>query len=426
MPITERNARRLAAARDILAVLAFCAAVGFGWRAFVNSPFLQKERVTRREAAADIEAFFSQARRTHPGPALSEDRFELLKSSALAAADAGLDEFQRVKVRDLTLILYRSAAAFGDSGTTALWRPPHRHRDQDLKFPPFSLEYRGDRLVIWRAADPALVGAEPLEVNGAGFAGYIGQALELVSAETPRLRAWLFCRDQAFWWDFAALVPPDKPLALKVRTPSGRTLSRTLAPVPAAEFRRLAARHTPLPRMIYSQSRLAWLRVEDLTASRAARREWARFFDEARQKGASTLVLDLSEAAGGDPGGENYLSGYFGGWLKGPMRPFEGKIYLVIGPGTGPAAAALAARFRALKAGKILGAETGGTAAWCGAPREFTLPGSGLKYSVSSVCYPGIPAGTIAPDTAITPEKLRPHGDLKAYILSLDQVPAVK
>lgn len=422
--MTERTARRLAAARDILAVLAFCAAVGFGWRAFVNAPFLQKERVTRREAAADIEAFFAQVRATHPKPAVTGEQFELLKSSALARADAGLDEFQRVKVRDLALILYRSAAAFADSGTAVLWRPHRKYRDPELKFPPFSLEYRGGKLLIWRAADPALVGAEPLEVNGAGFAGYIAPALELVSAETPRLRAWLFCRDQAFWWDFAALVPADKPVALKARAPSGKILSRTLAPIPAAEFRRLAARHTPLPRMIYSQSRLAWLRVEDLAATRAARRDWDKFFDEAGAKGASTLVLDLSEAAGGDAAGENYLSGYFGGWLKGPMRPFEGRIYLVTGPGTGPAATRLAARFRALKAGRILGAETGGTAAWCGAPREFSLPGSGLRYSVSSACWPDTPAGTVTPDIALTPEELRPHGDIKAYILSLGRSPA--
>lgn len=424
--MTERTARRLAAARDILAVLAFCAAVFFGWRAFVNAPFLQKERVTRREAAADIEAFFAQVRATHPKPAVAGERFELLKSSALARADAGLDEFQRVKVRDLALILYGSAAAFDDSGTAVLWRPHRKYRDPELKFPPFSLEYRGGKLLVWRAADPALVGAEPLEVNGAAFPGYIAPALALVPAETPRLRAWRFCRDQAFWWDLSALVPVDKPLAVKVRTPAGRTLSRTLAPIPAGEFRRLAERHTPLPRMIYSQSRLAWLRVEDLTGSRAARRDWDKFFSEARQKGASTLALDLSEAAGGDADGENYLSGYFGGWLKGPMRPFEGRIYLITGPGTGPAAAALAARFRALKAGRILGAETGGTAAYCGAPREFSLPGSGLRYSVSSACYPGIPGGTVTPDKALTPEELRPHGDIKAYILSLDRAPAAE
>lgn len=422
MAISEGTARKLAGARDIAAVLAFCAAVFFGWRAFVSSPYLQKERVTRREAAADIEAFFAQVRRTHPGPAVPAGRFELLKSSALASAEAGLDEFQRVRVRDLALILYRSAAGFGDSGTAALWRPPRKYRDPEPKFPPFSLEYRGGKLLVWRAADPALVGAEPLEVNGAKFADYLRPALELVSAETPALRAWAFCRDQQFWWDLAALVPPGKPLSLKARTPAGKVLTRGLAPVPAAEFRRLAARHAPLPRMIYSQSRLAWLRVEDLTASRAARREWGKFFDEARAKGAATLVLDLGEAPAGDIAGADYLAGYFGGWLKGPMRPFEGRIFLITGPGTGPAAAYLAARFRSLKAGTILGGETGGTAAFCGEPEEFQLPGSGLKYSVSSRCFAHQPGGPVRPDLVLTPERLRPHkGDLKAFIVSLSR-----
>lgn len=419
MAITGKTARRLAGARDIAAVLAFCAAVFFGGRAFVNAPFLQKERVTRREAAADIETFFAQVRRTHPKPSLSDEKFDLLKSSALARADAGLDEFQRVKVRDLALVLGRSAAAFNDTGTALLWRPRRKYRDPEPKFPPFSLEYRGGKLLVWRAADPALVGAEPLEVNGGKFGDYLRPALELVSAETPALRAWLFCRDQDLWWDFSALVPSGRPLALKVRTPAGKVLARTLSPIPAAEFRRLAARHTPLPRMIYSQSRLAWLRVESLTASRTARREWGNFFDEARRKGAGTLVLDLGETADGDAAGADYLSGCFTG-REGAAQKFEGKIFLITGPGTGPAAAYLAARFRSLKAGTILGEETGGTAAFCGEPEEFSLPGSGLKYSVSTRCYPGRPGGTVTPDTVLAPALLRPFkNDLKAFIVSL-------
>ena len=66
MGISPETARRLAAARDISAVLLFCALVFFGGRAFINAPYLQKERLTQREAFADIEQFFKALEKRAP------------------------------------------------------------------------------------------------------------------------------------------------------------------------------------------------------------------------------------------------------------------------------------------------------------------------------------------------------------------------
>ena len=107
------------------------------------------------------------------------------------------------------------------------------------------------------------------------------------------------------------------------------------------------------------------------------------------------------------------------------MEKFSGKTFLLTGPGTGPAAAQFAARFRDLKAGEILGEETGGTPGYFGDPETFTLPASGLKYSVASRRYPhpaAIPGG-VRPDIALAAASLRPFGDIKTLLLKLKAGP---
>jgi len=335
MQLSPTTSRKLAAARDLLAVAAFCAAVFYGGRAFINSPYLQKERVTQREAAADIETFFRLAAETRPAPAAGEAGPDLraLKAAAHAEAEARLDEFKRVTVRDLAFILYRAAAAFGDSETRLLWQPRRKYRDPELKFPPFTAEYRGGKFFVRRAADPALAGAELAEINGTAFGDYIRPALERISGETPALRAWLFCRDQAFWWDFAALVPTDKPLELVVRTGQGKSLARRVTPVAAGEFRLLSDRPASPHKMIYSQSKLAWLQVYDLVASRKGRRFNDGFFAEARTKGAQTLVLDLRETAAGERLEADRLAELRAGFRA---RTPAAKAFLPDRPGPGP------------------------------------------------------------------------------------------
>jgi hypothetical protein len=66
MSISPGTARRLAAARDLLAVAVFLALAVFGCRAMADSPALQKERLTRKEAREDIAEFFERVEKVHP------------------------------------------------------------------------------------------------------------------------------------------------------------------------------------------------------------------------------------------------------------------------------------------------------------------------------------------------------------------------
>lgn len=419
MTISGETARRLAAARDITAVLVFCVLVFFGARAVFNAPFLQKERLTRREAQGEIAVFFGRIEKLHPrGPSSpTAGGYAAMKSSAAAQAEARLDEFGRIKVRDLAYALYLSAAAFRDGNTRVLWQPPHKWKDPELRFPPFSVTFRHGKFMVENSLDPSLAGAELLDVNGTPFADLIGPALQRISGETAEYRAYLFCRDQAFWWDFSGVFSGDPRITAKLRTPAGKVQAKSMAPITAGEFRRMTWRAPAVRKEIYAQKKVAWLNVPSLDSSRSERRLYDRFFRELGGQGTEDLVLDMRETSGGDIRGADYLLAFVGGRPGGSARKFPGRTILLIGPGSGPAAACFAESFRGLRAGEILGEQTGGTPGHFGAPETFTLPDSGIRFTVSTRRYPGAEA-PVRPDLALTAEVLRPcKGDLKTFIL---------
>jgi len=417
---TGETAKKLAAARDITAVLVFAVLVVWGGRALLDAPFLQKERLSGREAAEDISGFFDRVEKERPA-APAPGQYAALKAAALLQAEAKLDEFKRITVRDLAYILYRSAAAFGDADTRLLWRLPRKWKDPELKFPPFGAAYSRGRFTIDCASDPSLAGSELIELNGVPFEEFISPVLERVSGETPQLRAGLFCRDQFFWWNFSGLLSGAPSLTVKLKRPDGRLYSRKMGTVTAGEFRRFSDRPGKLKKNIYGHTKIGWLSVSGLPYSRAERKVWDRFFRDLRGQGTEDLVLDLRQAGSGDPRTADYILTYLPAALPEKREAaFSGRLKVLIGPGSGSAAAYFAARLRELKAGELLGEETGGTPDHLGAPEEFELPNSGIKFSVSTRLYSGHGAGPVEPDLPVTGELLRPYkGDVTPFVLDL-------
>ncbi|OGR63149.1 MAG: hypothetical protein A2X31_13780 [Elusimicrobia bacterium GWB2_63_22] len=422
MTVSPKAAKKLAAVRDLSAVLIFVLLVFFGARAVMNAPFFQKERLTRREASEDISEFFARIEKTRParpeGPAPAG--YAAMRAEAEAAAAASLDEFGRIPVKDLAYILYRYGASFGDGATRLLWQPPRKWKDPELKFPPFTVAAVKGKFTIGKALNPSLAGAELLEVNGVPFPRLISPVLERVSGETQRRREFLFCRDQAFWWDFSRLFAGAPALEVKVKSPGGKPYTRKLDAVTAGEFRRLAARPAAPERMLYAQKKIAWLNVTDLAYSRSGRKGYARFFRELKEHGIEDLVLDLRDSSGGDPRAADLLLSYLAGTPgNGPDDAFAGTARLLTGPGTDSAGAYFAARFRELKAGETLGAATGGMPGHFCSPKEFKLSNSGIPYAAASryCAAPGADGSPVAPDVALTEALLRPHGDVQAFLL---------
>ncbi|MDA8243677.1 MAG: hypothetical protein M0025_06105 [Elusimicrobia bacterium] len=403
-------ARKLAAARDLAAVLAFLALAFLGGRALLDAPQLQKERVSRPEAERDIAQFFAVLEKERPGAA----DYAVLKASASAAVASRLDEFSRVSVRDLAWALAGGAAALRDSGTAVLWRPPRRWKDPEQKYPPFSVALRYGKFVVDAALDPGLAGAEVLELNGAPFRTFIAPALARVSGETAPYREYLFCRGQAAWWDFSSLLAGLPAPEVRFKARDGRVFTRRAAPITGWEFRRLAWRPAPPGEQFYSQKKVAWFNAPAPRASRRGRGAWDRFLRGLEARGMRYAVVDLRDAAGPDDGGAAYPLGLLAGPGGSGLR---GRLTLLTGPGSGPAAAAFAAGFRALGAGKIAGEATGGTAGHYGAPKEFRLEASGIRFSASSRRFPG-PDLPVQPDLPLTEALLRPwRGDARAFVL---------
>lgn len=421
MRFSPRTSRRLAAARDLAAVLAFCAFVFLGARSVLNSPYLQKERVTGREAASDIAMFFAKADRTHPAPnaGLSGGEYAALKSSVVAETEAARDEFGRVKVRDLAYILYKAAAAFRDPGTTLLWRPPRKWKDPEHRFPPFRLEYLAGKFIVAGAPDHGLAGAEITRLDGVPLREFLKPALDRISGETRRHREYAFCRDQAFWWDITGLLAGRATITAEYATPGGEVRSGKLGTVTAGGFRSLAAAAQQPRITTYAERKITWLNAGALTWPRSGRKAWNRFFRELRDKGTRFLVMDLRETSAGDIRAADHILSLLTAFGKGAPA-FEGRIALIIGPGTAGAGAAFAARFRELGAGEILGEETGGAPGHYGAPEEFRLGASGIRFTVSSRLYPGLPPSGdgVMPDVVFTREILRRHkGDMRSFVL---------
>lgn len=411
MRFSQETSRRLAAARDIGAVALFCLLVFFGGRGLLESPHLQKERLQKWEVQEDFAAFFSSLEARRPEEAA---RYVKLKTRALEQADARLDEFARVPVRDFAYILYQAAAAAGPDEVKVLWQPPRRWKDPELKFPPFGVALADGRFVLESALDPSLNGAQPLAVNGAPFGEFIAPALERLPGEDRRYREHLFCRDQAFWWDFSALFAGTAKIRLQLKNRDGRKPVRELEPIKGWEFRRLDWRAPPAAALHYSQKKISWLNVSGAGYGRAERKAYEGFFRELGRQGTLDLVVDLRDYSAADPRAADLILARLQSAFSTGLRP--GRVKVLVGPGSGPAAAWLAARLRALEAGEILGSEPGALPARFAPAEEFKLPHSGIRVSVSRRLPPR--ATPVKPDLALTPQLLRPFkGDAAAFLL---------
>ncbi|OGR65335.1 MAG: hypothetical protein A2X30_08940 [Elusimicrobia bacterium GWB2_63_16] len=423
MNIAPGTARRLAAARDIAAVLLFCALVWLGGSAVLGSPYLQKERLTRREAAADIDAFFSRIDKTHPLPraGLTPESWDGLRRAAQEEADLRLDEFGRITVRDLAYLLYKAGAGLGDANTRPLWRPRRKWKDQELKYPPFTVDYRLGKFVIDAAADGELAGEELTAIDGVPFETYIAPLLGRISAADARYRRAAFCAEQGFWWDISGLLEGKQAVRLNFRLPDGKVRVKEAPLVSAWEFRRLAG--TPehvRPKLLVSRG-VAWVDLPTAAYNRSWRKACDAVFAQLRRQRVSALVLDLRRNAGTDARAASYLLSYLAAGAGSPARGqdeiYSGRTKLLIGPGTANAAALLAARLRALGAAELLGEESGGPRDAYSPPVTFKLPHSAMSFSVSSR-KPPEPAALAVPDIILTPALLSPHkGDARAFVL---------
>lgn len=422
MKVSPSPARKLAAARDLLAVAVFIALVISGFRAMLRSPYLQKELLTKKEAEQDVGQFFSEIRARHPAVSSSvpEAVYEKLRGETLAAAAAKQDEFERVPVRALAYELYRAAAAFDDHNTRLLWEPRRKYKDPERKYPPFHFAWRNGAFYAENSSVPALRDAKLLEINGLPVDRFLAPALERIPGESRSYKAYSFCREQLLWWEFTGLLAEKPQFSVKAALPDGRTATQKVSALAAWEFRSLSWRRSKERHSVYTQRKAAWFNAGPLAWSRAERRAYRRFFREAAGAGVTDLVLDLRDSHSGSPRMAAFILSLLEPGAAGAV--FKGAAWLLIGPGTGGEAAAMAARLKGAPGVRLLGEQTGGTPAYAGDPEQFALDNSGIRFTVASRHhpFPGQPGARLQPDLEFTEALLRRFkGDVKALVLNL-------
>jgi hypothetical protein len=426
----KRKYGRLAAARDIALVCLFLAGAAWAWTAFTSAPFFQKERLSRREALADLEYFFDKVEQTHPGRLayLDEAGYAALKASSAREIEGRLDEFSRVPLRDFTLALSRAAAAFRDGHTRPHPRNRRDYYSKERVYPPFTLERRLGGFFAARAEDGGLEGARLLELDGRPAAAFLAPALERVPGENDDVKGAVFCADQAWWWEASALLADGAPLKARFRLPSGQVLARDHQPLAWRDFRRLKPSNIDPFRTIYRNKSLAWVNFTEMRYDRKARAAWDSLFKELREAGIRDLVIDIRRNGGGNSLAGEYVLAYLREGARGVKRRedaerFNGRAWLLTGPETFSSASIFAGRFRELGAGPVAGEATGQPPAHFGEVKTFKLPASGLRFGVSSKCIGGCAAAAAAPrfepDLPFTEEALRKYeGSYRSLLLA--------
>jgi C-terminal processing protease CtpA/Prc len=372
------------------------------------------EQLSRADATADIQEFFSTLEQTHPHllAQMTRTDYEALKKQTLA----GLP--QQVPIADLAWRLSYAAAAFKDGHTGVYWAGPRltEANTQGKRFPPFWLDSENGRFFISAAipaaTDASLTGAEIVSINGIPVTSFFQPILERISGETRTYRAALLVARQAFWYAFSNVFAAES-YPVKLRGENGETRQIDMRTVDWSEFQRLAPQRARAPDThleFLDDGKVARLVIPTLVYL-PERRQTEEIFDQAfariRESKATDLIIDIRGNSGGDSSMGEYV-------LK-LVRSFKGKTYMLTDHYDFSSAVIFADTFRDRQVGTLIGYETGGTPTHFGFPQTFSLKKSGIRFICSRRSFralkprPGDAEHGVIPDIAVTRDLLRPY-----------------
>lgn len=368
---------------------------------------------------SEVDRFFATVCEVHPDPyhTLSPDQFELWQKEVKSALTPNLDRLGFYK------LLAPAAAAIGDSETQVL--PP---REDFLEFAqggglvfPLLLDLSGQLPVVVADLGADIPpGSQILNIGGQPVWRSLSEPLTWISgAWEPARRARLQKELPLYWWLAYGEV---EELELLVATPNGERQNLVVTGVPYDQWPGAVAE--PISWKVFP-SGVAHLLINDFAG------DSARFlftlnglFDEMERRGADRLILDLTNASGGDPNLARMLMFFFTDApfrmyarvetkVSDPVRSlhpgdpnvsqaengeiltaepqeempppgprFSGDLYVLIGPATAGPAASVAAVVKDYQLGTLVGEETGGLATRYGGIYRFALGESGLEAEV--------------------------------------------
>ncbi len=419
------------------------------------------ERVSRSAALRDVDDFFSTLERVHPDVEINigHDAYVKMKRQTIAEVNNKSSANGSMTVRDLAYVLSYSAAAIGDGHTRINYRYDIDTTDAKKRFLPFAVASNDGRFVISRDPGGQFGGAEIIAINGTPFKEFLRPVLEHISGETLKFRAYQFARDQSFWSDFSGLFSGlgSFNAALRLKDGAIKKVGFNTADAAGTVSVCSGTQGGGVSLDVYHKAGVGWISYASFDNSEQQKQEISGIFKRLRTEGIRDLVLDLRGNLGGDSSmGDlifsyisrekvtqlngkikiskellrafprlKYLKAHLGevvntdsdkGASPVPEDFFSGRVYLVVDNGSYSSASAFAAAFRDHKIGKILGYETGEPPIAFGNALKFSLPHSGIRYTVSACRYfprkplPGDDKHGIIPDIVLNDTLLRPYG----------------
>jgi C-terminal processing protease CtpA/Prc len=384
------------------------------------------------DAIEDTNFFFRTVEQVHPNHLANISRadYNTLKQQCRTAFEGEYQQKGRISKASLALALADVAAAFGD-GHTSLWLNSDLiESERSVLMPPFRLKWQAGHILIHNTTKEFeyIKTARLLRINGVDIEVFLQPMLAKISGEREAHRISRFLSKQQIYW---ALLQPVKEQQMEITIARGLAESETLVinlidlPLYRKTFKEEDDLRPAGTHFFYHNDRICYWRYNSFNYTKGGRKAIDEVFSKICDKDSQNLIIDLRFNGGGNSQAGDYILNYitskpyriYSGsdvkiskqvYEKGLLgvlarlmrgriyrhssrlkRPrdmgfrFDGKVYALIGPATFSSASDFAAVLEDFDIATLVGEETGGLRECFGDSPRFTLPNSGLKFTVS-------------------------------------------
>ena len=425
------------------------------------------------DALEDTDFFFRTVEQVHPNHLanISGSDYKALKQRCRVAFEEENQRTGKISKAFLALALAEAAAALGD-GHTSLWLDSDLiESERSILMPPFRLRCQAGRILVCDTTEQfeLIKGVRLLEINGVDIEEFLGPMLAKISGEREAHRISRFLSKQHIYW---ALLQPVREEDMQITIVRGKTEPETLnidlinLPEYMEVFKLNAKKRSKSTHCFYHHDRTCYWQYNSFNYTKAGRKTIDTVFSEIRDRNSQNLIIDLRFNGGGNSQAGDYILNYitsrpyhmysrtdtriskqkphkeelgiFSFLLRGRVfkwrgkatKPkdmgyrFRGSVYSLIGPATFSSASDFAAVLKDFDIATLVGEETGGLRESFGDCPRFTLPNSGIQFSVSHKRFfapkprPDDDRRGTVPDIAINDESLARFMDAEDPVLA--------
>jgi hypothetical protein len=412
---------------------------------------LQRDTFSPREVRADLLLFQDLYDRVHPLP-YANISIESLARRFSEVSESIVNPQSRL---DFYIQLAGLVSQLNDDHTEAVLPEQDLLRHKDLRIAPFKVRFLEGRCYISEAVQAShliAAGVEVLSINGIPASAFIPELLR--HAHGTGVEQKTYFAERNFQAVFPLLYGFVDEYLLEIRFP-GASYIHTIS-LPAVEFS--YGSDEPFVYKRLDADTLLFNFCEFSSYQKSFRRFLQEIFAEIHRYGIKTLIIDIRHNQGGitrlgdillsyltdqpvcqfhysevraSKEARDYFLGFIPGFLRWlplqfihPMLRklwlvknghlagidfnesvpgvnslrFDGKVFLLIGPGSMSSASLLAATVKTNGLGVLVGDKTGGNVTHFGNALSFRLPNTGLEVVIPCSINHGNGDGPVMPD----------------------------